>query len=323
MPYEPRPTCAARKESPAENDPPILMGTDTAGSGFREAGGEGALIRYVGQPIGELIPLGDSGLSLGRASDNRVRLPEAEVSRYHAKLELVPRNGLPPAVLLSDLASTNGTFVNGIPLQPSSGPATLRNGDVIRVGAHAFKLKHLDELERGYHQAVLAQATVDPLTQVSNRGSVLVFLERHADLARRHNRPLSLIICDLDHFKDVNDQFGHAAGDVVLQRFGSILTHRLRASDQVGRIGGEEFLVVLPETGGRDAMAVAEGLRAALAAESIPGPGGELLRVTCCFGVASHGASDPDSGSVLARADSALYRAKDLGRNRVEFDGQP
>jgi diguanylate cyclase (GGDEF)-like protein len=305
-----------------ESEPPTMHGPGL-GEALKEDPGQWALIRYVGNPIGEVLLLGTSGLSLGRAQDNQVRLPEPEISRYHARLELVTQKGQPAVVLLSDLGSTNGTFVNGRPIQPKEGPVSLCQGDVVRLGTHTFKLKHLDELEKNYHEAVLAQATVDPLTRMSNRGSALRFLEKHTDLARRYRRPLSVILCDLDHFKEVNDCHGHAAGDQVLRTFGSVVCGRLRASDLVGRIGGEEFLVVLPETGGGEAMTVAEGLRAALAAEPMPLPEGTDLRVTCCFGVVEFSPSDPDAGSMLARADLALYRAKALGRNRVEFDGPP
>jgi two-component system, cell cycle response regulator len=98
---------------------------------------------------------------------------------------------------------------------------------------------------------------------------------------------------------------------------------RLRASDHVGRIGGEEFLIVLPETAGPEALNVAEELRKALAEESMEGhPPGTVFKVTCCFGVAQYRDEDADGGSVLARADVSLYRAKALGRNRVEFDGR-
>jgi len=305
-----------------ESDPPTLNGL-----GLGEAApanpGEWALIRYVGNPIGEVLPLGPAGLSMGRAPENQIRLPEPEVSRHHARLELVNQRGLAPIVLLSDLGSTNGTFVNGCQIHPRNGPVSLRQGDVIRLGTHAFKLKHMDELEKSYHQAVLAQATVDPLTQLSNRSAVLRFLEKHTDLARRYKRPLSVIMCDLDHFKEVNDRYGHATGDLVLRCFSTVVCGRLRGSDLVGRIGGEEFLVVLPETGGGEALTVAEGLRAALAAEPMPVPDGDDLRVTCCFGVVEYGSNDVDGGSLLARADMALYRAKASGRNRVEFDGPP
>ena len=309
-------------EEPVESDPPTLTGAGY-GVGAGLTPGQWALIRYVGNPIGELLPLGPLGMTLGRAPDNQVRLPEPEVSRYHARLELVSLKGVPSLVLLSDLGSTNGTFVNGHQILPGNGPASLRNGDVLRLGTHAFKLKHLDELEKNYHEAVLAQVTVDPLTQLSNRAAVLTFLEKHTDLSRRYRRPLSLILCDLDHFKEVNDRFGHAAGDQVLRSFGAVTGRRLRASDQMGRIGGEEFRAVLPETTGPEALTVAEGLRAALAAEPMPVAGAEDLRVTCCFGVVEFAEADVDGGSMLARADMALYRAKALGRNRVEFDGSP
>ena len=305
-----------------ENDPPTLNGL-AAGEADPGKPGEWALIRYAGNPIGEVLMLGPAGLSLGRAPENQIRLSEPEVSRHHARVELVHQRGLAPMVLLSDLGSTNGTFVNGGRILPRNGPTTLRQGDVVRLGSHAFKLKHMDELEKHYHEAVLAQATVDPLTQLSNRSSVLSFLEKHTDLARRYKRPLAVILCDLDHFKEVNDRYGHAAGDLVLRSFGAVVCRRLRASDLVGRIGGEEFLVVLPETGGGEALTVAEGLRAGLAAEPMPVPAGEELRVTCCFGVVEYGSNDVDGGSMLARADAALYRAKALGRNRVEFDGPP
>jgi diguanylate cyclase (GGDEF)-like protein len=196
----------------------------------------------------------------------------------------------------------------------------LRHGDVVRVGAHAFKLKRLDELERHYHQAVMAQTTVDPLTAVSNRATVLGYLEKHFDLARRHRRPLSVVLCDLDHFKDVNDRHGHAAGDLVLQRFGTILMARLRGSDQGGRIGGEEFLVVLPETQKHEALNVAEDVRKAMESETVLTSDGQALKVTCSLGVAQIQDGDGNGGALLARADVALYRAKGLGRNRVEYD---
>jgi diguanylate cyclase (GGDEF)-like protein len=280
---------------------------------------EWALIRYIGHPIGEVIPLPSRGLRIGRTAENDLCLPEAEVSRRHAVLEPVPQEDGSVSVLLHDNGSTNGTYVNGQRVEPKA-TQRLENGDVIRVGPHAFKAKRLDELERDYHQAVLAQTTVDPLTGVSNRATVLTYLEKHFDLARRHGRPLTVLLCDLDHFKRVNDTYGHAAGDRVLQVFGGLVLGRLRGSDQVGRIGGEEFLVVLPETQSGEALTVADNLRGALTAEPIPIPGGAPILVTCSLGAAQVQDGDPDAGSLLARADAALYRAKAQGRNRVELD---
>jgi len=282
---------------------------------------EWALIRYVGHPVGEVIPLRAPDLTIGRGVENAVFLPEAEVSRRHARLALVQQEEKGVAVQIMDLGSMNGTYVNGKRLEVPHVPIMLRQGDVIRVGGNAFKLKCLDELERNYHEAILAQTSIDPLTGVSNRATVLAYLEKQVDLSRRYNRNLSLVLCDLDHFKDVNDRFGHPTGDLVLQRFGSLTLNRLRSSDLIGRIGGEEFLIVLPETPNREAANVAEDLRQTFAAEEfIPWTAGEPFRVTCCFGVAQLRERDLDNGSLLARTDVALYRAKALGRNRVEID---
>ncbi len=277
-----------------------------------------ALIRYVGQPIGELVPIPLDGLTIGRAAECGLSLPEGEVSRTHARISLVLK-GEAVVVHLQDLGSTNGTFVNGRRLDGTV--HTILDGDVLRVGAHAFKLKKLDEMERVYHQAVLAQTTVDPLTGVSNRATVLHHLEKHFELARRHRRPLSVVLADLDHFKQINDQFGHAAGDAVLQTFGIQLLGRLRGSDHVGRIGGEAFLVVLPETVAREAIGVADDLRLGIEEDPVTLPGtGRVVHSTCSLGVAELRESDSDAGSLLARVDVALYRAKAAGRNRVERD---
>ncbi len=285
--------------------------TDLAGgeSGRREW----ALVRYIGQPIGELIPLPPSGLTIGRSQENLLWLDEPEISRRHARLDVAPEG---ERVELRDLGSTNGLYVNGRKVEARLEPALLRSGDVLRVGGHAFKVKRLDPLERQYHEAVMTQTTVDPLTGVSNRATVLHQLEKHHELARRHKRPLTLILADLDHFKRINDTYGHAAGDEVLRAFGGLLTGRLRGSDYVGRLGGEEFLMVLPETTAAMALHVAEKLRRGLESESI-GVQGEKLRVTCSLGLAELAPGDLDGGDLLARADAALYRAKTEGRNRT------
>lgn len=313
----------SRSGDTSEFDPATLV-TVPSGVHLSSGADEWALIRYVGAPIGEVILLQGRGVDLGRSTENHVCLPEAEVSRHHARLDLVAQAGRGQIVQVTDLGSTNGTYVNGRRIGPDNGAVRLQHGDVLRVGGHAFKLKRLDALERHYHEAVLAQTTVDALTGVSNRATVLGFLEKQTDLAKRHHRELSVILCDLDEFKAVNDQHGHATGDLVLQLFGVLLLGRLRGSDHVGRIGGEEFLIILPETPGSEALNVAEDLRAALAAEPVnPPDGGPPFHVTCSLGVVQCQDTDANGGSLLARADVALYRAKGLGRNRAVFDGNP
>src|SRR5581483_1953565 len=134
----------------------------------------------------------------------------------------------------------------------------------------------------------------------------------------RHGYPLSLLLLDADHFKRVNDTHGHAAGDAVLQGFAKVLTGVARRSDVVGRWGGEEFVVALPQTGAAGARVAAERVRRALAEARYPIPGGEALRMTASVGAAT--AQPPWSKeAVVSAADEAMYAAKARGRNRVEF----
>lgn len=275
---------------------------------------EWVLVRYVGHPMGELITLPLDGLTLGRAPENGLWLAEPEVSRHHAQLRVSEDLSI---VELRDLASTNGVWVNGHRVNANPGPLPLKEGDVLRVGAHAFKLKHMDALERHYHQDMAARSTLDPVTGVSNRATVLNQLEAHFELARRHHRALSVILADLDWFKRVNDTRGHRAGDTALEAFGSLLLKRLRGSDPVGRLGGDEFLAVLPETSAVLALTAAEDLRRALADEPIDLGDGQKILITCSLGVAELKPGDTDGGALLARADAALYGAKAGGRNRA------
>ena len=275
---------------------------------------EWVLIRYVGQPLGACIPLPLDGLDIGRAPENRLCLPEPEVSRRHARLQVAANL---ESIELRDLGSTNGVFVNGRRVQADPGPFRLGSEDVLRIGSHAFKLKHMDALERAYHQDMLVRTTQDPLTGVGNRAAVLQQLQAQVDLARRHQRALGVILADLDWFKRVNDTYGHHTGDRALESFGALLLRRLRGSDLVGRLGGDEFLIVLPETGSLEALQAAEGLRRALLDQPLALEDGLTLTLTCSLGVAALKPEDTDGGALLARADAALYAAKAGGRDRA------
>src|SRR6185295_5881988 len=129
-------------------------------------------------------------------------------------------------------------------------------------------------------------ATIDPLTGIANRQSVLARLDEELDRANRYHRQLSVVIIDLDHFKRLNDAHGHAAGDVVLRHVGQRLAASVRAVDIAGRYGGEEFLVVLPETGPDAAASLAEKLRRVVGGGQVRLPDGELVTVTLSAGVA-------------------------------------
>ncbi len=162
-------------------------------------------------------------------------------------------------------------------------------------------------------ERVTNMAITDGLTGITNRQAFGRLLEREMARASRYASPLSLIMYDLDHFKRINDCFGHNVGDDVLKTVAGLVGDSLRDTDLHGRWGGEEFMVLLPETGLEAAGKVAEKLRRAIADHRFEGPGG----VTASFGVAQLSAGE-DARSLAQRVDEALYRAKALGRNRVE-----
>lgn len=159
-------------------------------------------------------------------------------------------------------------------------------------------------------------ATVDPLTGVWNRRHFLELAAVELGRARRHNRHFSVFLLDLDHFKAVNDGHGHAAGDEVLRATVARTQASLRTSDQIARFGGEEFVVLLPETDAEGARIVAERVRAAIAATPVMVEGA-AIRITASLGVASWTADEPSVEQTLRRADSALYEAKQAGRDQV------
>ncbi|MDH5798126.1 MAG: diguanylate cyclase [Paracoccaceae bacterium] len=166
---------------------------------------------------------------------------------------------------------------------------------------------------------------IDPLTGLFNRRYALPHLNRIANRSRQKNRPFAVLMIDLDHFKSINDRYGHAAGDEVLRTVGSRLRDNLRPTDLAARIGGEEFLVVLPETKWADARATAERLRMIVGSEPVTIDGNkQRLTVTASIGIARGGAtirgrSHDSVGILLDRADAALRGAKQDGRNRVIY----
>jgi diguanylate cyclase (GGDEF)-like protein len=193
-------------------------------------------------------------------------------------------------------------------------PKPLRGADVKHmtgtIASAAPILANLRNLAIAEHRAA-----TDALTGLANSRSVRENLKRMAAHAGRTATPLSVVIFDLDRFKKINDTFGHGKGDEVLAAVGAVASDTVRASDLVGRYGGEEFLVLLPDTMREGAMNVAEKLRQAISELSVPGMD---WRITSSFGVAVLPADAGEPEELLRAADRALYLAKTNGRNRVE-----
>ena len=274
---------------------------------------EWALVVYAGANLGRVFPLLLGENIIGRSPQAGITLLDEEVSRLHSCVRMVlPETGS-HQIFLEDLQSTNGTFLNGMPVES---PLPLTAGDRISIGNHILKLVAMDSLERAFHETLLDQSTKDPLTGLGNRGATLAELQSRFELSRRHGRPISVVMCDLDNFKQINDQHGHGAGDIVLAGFGERVRQNLRGTDLAGRIGGEEFLLVLPETEVEGAQLLAERLRTSLSDTPHLLPKGPI-QVTCSLGVAQWIQEDRDAGALLGRADEALYAAKHQGRNKV------
>lgn len=193
---------------------------------------------------------------------------------------------------------------------------------IARVRTQIKHKHHYDRLHQNYERS-LSLALVDPLTGAYNRR----YMEGHLPMlfarCKATGRPLSILSLDIDHFKAVNDTYGHAAGDAVLKETINRLLISLRASDLVVRMGGEEFSVIMPETEHKTALSVGERLRAAVAEAPFTLPDGREIPVTSSFGIASvNHESDMTYTTVLDRADAALYRAKETGRNKVVGENQ-
>ena len=177
-----------------------------------------------------------------------------------------------------------------------------------------YDISQRKEMERELRQF----ATIDHLTGVANRRHFLEGATQEFDRARRYGHPLSVIMADIDSFKRINDTYGHPVGDRVIQAFAATLQACLRGCDRVGRLGGEEFAAVLPETGPAEVLLAAERIRTRVETVCVPLPEGGTLRFTASFGCATRTEGDGSITATLGRADSALYRAKNKGRNAVE-----
>jgi two-component system cell cycle response regulator len=242
---------------------------------------EWALVVYAGNNLGRVFPLLPGENLIGRSPMARIPLLDEEVSRHHALVRMTS-TAKATRLVLEDLESTNGTFLNGASITTHS---PLHAGDRISLGSHVLKVVAMDALERDFHRTLLEQSTRDTLTGLGNRETVLSEFQNRFELSRRHGRPMAAIMVDLDHFKHINDQYGHGAGDLALKLFGDLVRQTLRSTDLAGRIGGEEFLLVLPETDMDGALLLGERLRVALMESTVPLDSGPLM-VTASFGIA-------------------------------------
>jgi len=267
------------------------------------------LWRLDGPDAGQTIRLGPDEVTFGRDPSCTHPIDGVGMSRLHAR---IVREG--DAHVVVDLDSTNGTFVRG----ERVARAKLEEGDVIQLGPQAtFRYTVTDARHEALIQQLFVSSTRDPLTGAYNRRHLDERLRAEISHAIRHGTELSVILFDIDHFKRINDEHGHAEGDAALKHVVHVGLGALRAEDVLARYGGEEFVIVLrgtlPAGAARAAERVLEALRSA--------PfecGGRDLHVTASAGVASLSEIPwPSSADLLAKADARLYAAKAAGRDRV------
>lgn len=249
-------------------------------------------------------------LVIGRSPEVSLYVNDAGLSRRHARLYRVGSS-----YFVEDLGSTNGTLVNG---ERVTSPVQLVDGVRVLVGKQTIlRFALQDRLELDAARRMYDQSIRDGLTGLSNRRHLEERLTAEYGYAKRHGSPLCVLIIDADHFKRVNDTFGHQAGDEVLRALGGLLQGAARREDVAARYGGEEFVLVARAVDLAQAMGLAERIRAATEACIIDFDN-QRIPVTVSIGVAASNLGSHGSATeLLAAADAALYRAKAEGRNRV------
>lgn len=270
--------------------------------------GEDCLICIYGGPLGRRFLLHKERVVVGRGRDCDITIQHDTVSRRHASIGRMGERRV-----VRDLGSTNGVHINGSPVDEGD----LRSGDYVKIGEVIFKYLAGDNIESLFHEEIYRLAIEDGLTRIPNKRYLLEFLDREFSRANRYDRPLSLMMIDLDHFKAVNDNQGHLAGDAVLADFADLIRPRVRKEECFARYGGEEFAVVMPETNLLGATRFAENLCEMTRAHTFRHQG-TTIRITTSVGVSVCSDETPSAQALLERADRLLRLAKQAGRDRVE-----
>lgn len=272
-----------------------------------------ALVVLIGPAgyVGKQWVLTPGDVVIGRAVDCQIYIDDKSVSRTHARFNLASGE-----VSVIDLGSSNHTIVNGQKLTAMN-PFRLKNNDQIQTGNVIFKYLEKGNIEAVTNKELNEKASKDVLTGAFTKGALI---ERGPEVVKRAevlDEPLSVLMFDLDHFKKVNDTFGHAAGDYVLRELGRVVGSKvLRANDFFARYGGEEFIILLSGSSLQSAMEVAERLRTTIESAVFKYES-TIIPVTISIGVAVRKSAESEWAVLLNRADEALYASKKAGRNRV------
>jgi two-component system cell cycle response regulator len=278
----------------------------------REAEKRPCLVMIRGDFIGQVYELTNDVMMIGRSDDVDLVVSDISISRKHA---MIVRR--PEGFFLSDLGSTNGSFVNKEQVEE---PLPLHEGDKVAIGHVVFKFTYQDEDDTEYHMMLRNMAIKDGLTRIYNKRYFTEVLEKECEYNRRNHVGLSLILFDIDHFKQINDTWGHPAGDFILKHLAQLIDNEARGYDVFARYGGEEFVILLRGSTLEAAIRIAERVREEV--EECVFTYDEIdLKITVSLGVAHwEGEEDMSEKELVEAADRRLYEAKDGGRNKVCHD---
>ncbi|MGI8467111.1 MAG: diguanylate cyclase [Pyrinomonadaceae bacterium] len=277
-----------------------------------------ALIFLSGELLAVPIPLERGEVVLGRAVESDVRINDTKVSRQHARITTVQTGETGETnYLLTDLNAKNGTYLNGQKITQE----ILQNGDKITIGNNILRFEMLDEIDREYQHLIRRLLSHDDLTGLLSSRSFFSELRREVSNSADRQREFCVLMVDIDYFKNVNDTYGHLTGSKTLEEIGYCITQILRSGDAAARFGGEEFAAFLLDANLAQGIVAAERIR-----QTIENRGFSVIklgktvyshRITISIGVATFPADSSDPIELVEMADSALYRAKRAGRNRV------
>ncbi|HVT01931.1 MAG TPA: GGDEF domain-containing protein [Thermoanaerobaculia bacterium] len=264
------------------------------------------ILIYGGPDLGRKFELRHD-ITIGREASNEIRMDSSHISRQHAR---VFRRG--DEWIVVDLGSTNGTQLNG---RDIVGETPLMSGDLLKVGGTIFKYIAGGNIEALFHEEIYRMTIFDGLTKIHNKRYFLDFLEREVARAKRYGSAVALLMFDIDHFKKVNDEHGHPAGDHVLEHAADVVGQLIRREQLFARYGGEEFAIVLPELEIDQVRLFAESVGKAVEEAhfefaAVP------MKVTTSVGAAALDTT-MTRDQLIKAADTQLYRAKREGRNRV------
>jgi two-component system cell cycle response regulator len=300
-------------DDPLERTAVVNLADLRPGASNRQAKDRHLLIRARGAQLGQVLKLGTQPHRVGRANECEVWLSDDGVSRKHASI--LYEDG---AYVIEDSGSANGTFVGGQKVER----AILRDGDLIQFGPQAvFRYSQADEGQEQLLRQLYEASVTDALTGANNREHFDNQLRMELSYARRHSTDLALVMFDVDHFKRVNDTYGHPVGDEVLVEISNATRRLVRNEDVFARYGGEEFALILRGIALDGAKIVGDRLRERVAGLSIETDKGPVT-VTISVGCASFAsATEQTAEAMVQTADKRLYMAKHGGRNRVVAEG--